>query len=30
MPSSPAGPYGYDDAIGILLGPPPAKPVFTR
>ncbi|GID31101.1 zinc-dependent alcohol dehydrogenase [Paractinoplanes brasiliensis] len=24
------GPYGYDDAIDILLEPPPAKPVFTR
>jgi threonine dehydrogenase-like Zn-dependent dehydrogenase len=25
-----AGPFSYDDAAGILLAPPPAKPVFTR
>ncbi|GLY99044.1 hypothetical protein [Actinoplanes sp. NBRC 103695] len=25
-----SGPFSYDDAVEILLDPPPAKPVFTR
>jgi threonine dehydrogenase-like Zn-dependent dehydrogenase len=25
-----AGPFGYDEAVGVLLDPPPGKPVFTR
>jgi len=25
-----SGPFGYDDAVGVLLDPPPGKPVFTR
>ncbi|RSD11855.1 zinc-dependent alcohol dehydrogenase [Amycolatopsis eburnea] len=25
-----AGPFGYDDAVGVLLDPPPGKPVFVR
>lgn len=25
-----SGPFGYDDAVEVLLGPPPAKPVFVR
>lgn len=25
-----SGPFRYDDAVGILLEPPPDKPVFTR
>lgn len=25
-----AGPFGYEDAVEVLLDPPPGKPVFTR
>ena len=25
-----AGPFGYADAVGVLLDPPPGKPVFVR